>query len=114
MTVLTVGLTCHRYKATFATLKIARNFSISRILQMHPGPRGSSVEYDSDLFSSVCLGSLVLLLTRIRFKAVMKICYVINCIKKRFGLDVFKTRNIMNFDCSLNFGKVYVSCSCIT
>lgn len=91
------------------------------ILQEHPGPggssteyEGSSAEYDGDLLPSIFLGSLVLPLTRIRFKAVMKICYVINCIKNRFGLDVFKTRNIMNFDCSLNFGKVYLSHSGIT
>lgn len=44
----------------------------------------------------------------------MKICYVINSIKNRFGLDVFKTRNIMNFDCSLIFGKVDISHSGIT
>lgn len=70
------------------------------------------MEYDRDLFYSLCLGFLVLFLTRIRFKAAMKIFYVINGTKKRMGLDVFKTRNIMTFDCSLNFGKVYISHSC--
>lgn len=114
MTVLTVGLACHHYKVTFATLEMVRNFSIHRILQMHPGPGSSSVEYDGDLFSSICLGFLVQLLTRIRFKAVLKICYVLNCIKKTIGLDVFKTRNIMNFNCSLQFGKLCISHSWIT
>lgn len=72
------------------------------------------MEYNRDLVYSLCVGFLVLLLTRIRFKAAMKIFYVINGTKKRIGLDVFKTRNIVIFDCSLNFGKVYISHSCFT